>query len=192
MKKIFYLILILHFVSCKQNSKDNKNLVPNDEVYGIINYILKNDLQEKDSKYNYLSEEFPLENPNNQYFGIEEMDTIFSKKDIEFMKLQMDNRYHFRIENSLIQDRTVISFDSLNKLFKENERSEKFWERFEKKYKAKKFSAISLPIFSVDYKTVLISFGNHCGSLCGSGKTVIYKKVNGKWKQIKTISFWVS
>jgi len=192
MKKILYLILAISLISCKEEKLINKNLAPDKEIYSIINFILKNELREKDSKNIYLSEEFPLAIPNNNYFGIEGLSEIFSEKDIEFMKLQLNKRYDFRINKNLIKNRIVISFDSLNELYKENEKSDKFWERFEKKYKAQKFDAISLPIFSVDFKTVMISYGKHCGSLCGSGKTAIYRKINGHWEQIKIISIWRS
>jgi hypothetical protein len=192
MKKTLVLILLISLLACKEKNTLGSNLVTDIEVYNVIDFIIKNEFHIKGSEKSYISEEFPIPLPNVQYFGIDELTEIFSKKDIEFMKLQLDQSYAFRINERLIKVGKIISFDSLGLLYKENERSDKFWKRFEKKYKAHKFYGVSLPIFSVDLKTVMVSYGNHCGSLCGSGQTVIYKKKNGKWKQIKTISFWVS
>jgi len=31
-----------------------------------------------------------------------------------------------------------------------------------------------------------------CGPLWGGGETSVYKKINGKWKVIKTFNHWVN
>ena len=191
MKNILYFLIIISFISCEEKKAISRNLVPDKEVYDIINFIIKNEFSKSNNNSKYLSEEFPMILPDNEYFGIEKMDTIFSKSDVEFMKLQISKRYEFRIERNLIQNKVVIPFDSINKL-RISEKSDQFWKRFQIKYDARKFDGISLPLFSVDYKTVIISYGHHCGSLCGSGETSIYRRVNGHWKKFKVISFWTS
>ena len=192
MKNIRYLFILISFISCEEKKSTNRNLVPDKEVYTIINFIIENEFPISNSNNRYLSEEFPMILPDNEYFGIERMDKIFNKNDVEFMKLQMNKRFEFRIERTLIENKVVIPFDSLNKLYTDSEKPDKFWKRFEKKYGARKFDGISLPIFSVDYKTAIISYGYHCGSLCGSGETAIYRKVNGQWEKLTSLNRWTS
>lgn len=52
---------------------------------------------------------------------------------------------------------------------------------------------ISLPIISIDRKTVLIGFesGGNC-NMCESGGKYLYKKINNRWKRIETYEEWIS
>jgi hypothetical protein len=52
---------------------------------------------------------------------------------------------------------------------------------------------ISLPIISIDRKTVLIGFeSNGNCNMCESGGKYLYKKINNRWKRIETYEEWIS
>ncbi|MBA5630116.1 hypothetical protein [Moheibacter lacus] len=52
--------------------------------------------------------------------------------------------------------------------------------------------AISMPILSSDGNTAIIQIDINCGVLCGSGNTLLFKKINGKWKLIDQNMSWIS
>ena len=184
MKKIFYLTIFLSLISC---NKDSKNIVHENEIYSFINYIINTELSQKENKNKYLTECFPTPIPTDEYFGIETMNNFFDKNDVKFMKSQLDKRYHFRLKNNLIKNRITVPFDSLIKPQDKNKKSENYWENtLNDEYVNEKIDEISLPIFSKNYKTAIISFGTYGGN----GQTEIYRKSNGNWKKIKTIAVW--
>lgn len=133
MKKILYIFILISFITCSEKKTTYKNFVPEKEMYSIINFIIETELTGINSHNIYVSEEFPLELPNSNFFGIEELSEILSEKDVAFMKLQLERRFDFRINQNSLKNRKVISFDSLSLLYNPNERSHTFWERFEKK-----------------------------------------------------------
>jgi hypothetical protein len=52
---------------------------------------------------------------------------------------------------------------------------------------------ISMPILSADKKTALIKIVEDCNCMLGGrGGVYLYKKINGKWKYIKSFSHWIS
>jgi hypothetical protein len=46
--------------------------------------------------------------------------------------------------------------------------------------------------FDADHRQALVSYGFVCGSLCGSGGTLLLKKVDGAWKISDRCDGWVS
>lgn len=52
---------------------------------------------------------------------------------------------------------------------------------------------ISIPIVSPDKQTVIIKITVDCNCMLGGQSgTYLYKKINGKWKIIKTLNGWIS
>lgn len=52
---------------------------------------------------------------------------------------------------------------------------------------------ISMPVLSLDKKTAIIKIVENCNCLLGGqGGTYLYKKINGKWKRIKSFNNWIS
>ena len=51
---------------------------------------------------------------------------------------------------------------------------------------------ISLPILSMDGKTVIIQVNYNCGLLCGEGMLYVFKKVDGRWRKEKETQLWIS
>ncbi|WP_281337251.1 hypothetical protein [Flavobacterium eburneipallidum] len=183
MKK-FFLLLVAICISCN-NLNDNKL---QEESYSLINYVIKTELNDQDK--GYISEELLDSNPSQSLkLFIQEN---LNEKDSTFINSQILNRVTFRLDQDKVSIKKVLLRSDLDNLIKPGERSISFWSRFESKYNEKDFSTISQPIFNKSLDLAIISFGHHCGSLCGGGSTAIYEKKNGKWKKVKTISTWVS
>jgi len=192
MRKTLYILLLPLIISCTK--KEDSKTVSEKEMYSIINFVISTELPRlsNTSDKGYITESFT----NSLFFRQEEYlntnaDSLFNKKDIEFIHQQMNDTL-FKLNPDLIKSKTVVSFDTLMKLRNKGERSSKFWERFSEKYGKHEYFSISKPLFSVDKKTVIVSYGFHCGSLCGGGSTEIYRLVGKKWERIKTIETWVS
>ncbi|NNT72137.1 hypothetical protein HKT18_07925 [Flavobacterium sp. IMCC34852] len=193
MRKEIYLILFVAFFSCQP--KEKSELVADDKIYSLINFVAETELESSQNGHaGYLTEGFSiLLNPGqDEYFRMNELDSIFKKEDIVFIHKQIDKRMNFRLKSDLLNTQKIIPIDSIQHLKQKGDSNDKFWERFEKKYKTHGFSSIDMPLFCVDGKTAVVTYGFHCGSLCGGGETAIFQLLNGKWKKIMTLSSWVS
>ena len=51
---------------------------------------------------------------------------------------------------------------------------------------------ISLPILSMDGKTVVIQVNYNCGLLCGEGILYVFKRVDGRWRKERETQLWIS
>jgi hypothetical protein len=51
---------------------------------------------------------------------------------------------------------------------------------------------MTIPVFSLDNQVAYLELNYYCGRLCGSGKSVYLKKINGKWKVIEKWGTWIS
>jgi hypothetical protein len=57
---------------------------------------------------------------------------------------------------------------------------------------AHSLSTFSRAVFSEDGRNALVEFSHVCGSLCGSGSTLLMHKLNGRWKIAKRCGGWIS
>jgi hypothetical protein len=71
-----------------------------------------------------------------------------------------------------------------------NDRS-KGWKYFHENI-GQSFNSFSAPIFFRNYSYCIFYFDNSCDNLCGGGQLILYKKQNGKWKNIQSYCNWVS
>ncbi len=204
MKRIISILFItLLIYSCESKSKETKKalskekkieLVEQEKIYEVINFVLDSIIKNGYEKTRYVAGEtmFIMNQDSTDYFEISKMDSLFSNKDVKFILEQQKNIMDFELDNYFLKDKIVIPRDTLLKFSEKQKGASQFWEKFWKKYGYKGFYSISKPLFSIDNKTVIITFGINCGSLCGEWKTVIYKKVNEKWKLIKILQTTVS
>ncbi len=202
-KHILISLIIISFFSCKNESIKQKNgfkedkqieLVKEEKIYEVINFVLDSIIKHSEENTNYVTGEtmFFMDQDSTDYFGISKMDSIFSEKDVKFILQQRKIRMDFNLKNDLLKNKIVIPKDTLVKFSEKQKGASEFWDKFWKKYGNKGFYSISKPLFSLDNKTVIITFGINCGSLCGEWKTVIYKKTKHKWKLIKVLQITVS
>jgi hypothetical protein len=186
------------FLSCQQNSKTekvviNKQIVSDKEIYAFINEIMPYEKSKDISYCNKIVDTDPSLSKTSEEF-IKGIDTIFSKQDLKFIIEQTKYEEDFKLNEKLLKNKIVISGDTLSKFTQgrnEDGRSQ-FWDKYHSKFGPGGFCSITLPLFSIDKKTVLVTTGMHCGRLCGEGGSYIYRKINGKWELVHTITNWVS
>lgn len=95
---------------------------------------------------------------------ISSMDTIISRKDVDFILTQNDQTKKLSWSNSF--------FDSVIILDKENE-SRSF-----------EVYTVSVPYFSIDMQTCIMNIGYYSYK-CGTNRLIFLKKINNKWAVYK-------
>src|SRR5690606_13345081 len=214
----FYCVIIIFLTnSCISKSDEKKdteietNKKFNDETpnlsYELINQVIEENIKSNKEIYLLLSNRdiitFPLsaiDEDEEDYLGLNKYDSIFSKKDIDYIykkvtDLRLSRDLDLNQDKILKQNIRIIPNNQFNKyiekIMSENKRNS-FWDEFEKQFGIHAYYSVSYPIFSLDKKTAIISFGHHRGSLCGDGFSAIYQKMNGKWILVEYIINWVS
>lgn len=194
--KILITFLVSLIISCQDFEstkivKNQNNEITESEIYEVINFILI-DMKKSDSLENYqgkyivdkTTEPFFLSiNPNSK----KKLKKYFTDSDFNFMENQLKERKKFKLEQSKIIRKTIISKDTLDNLIDNNytKRRDDFILNYEEKFGNYYYSEFSLPLFSIDKKTVLIEIN----SFLGGGRLIILKKRNQKWKST-VVSIW--
>jgi len=141
----------------------------------------------------------PHEN-SDDYLELSKYDSILSSEDIKHIYRQINDLIlskDFDLQQDKIINQNIKVFPVLqynqftNKVITENKKLN-YWEELEKEFGIHEYYSVSYPIFSIDHQTAIISFGHHCGSLCGNGSIEIYQKKNGKWIPVEYLSMWES
>ncbi len=162
MRKLISISTIFLLLSCKQEAKTE---VTDFEIYEVINLMLLNE---------------------SEILALEKLNLGISKSDVKFIQLQNKNRSTFKLNQKLLENSISISRDTLTRM-KQTNLELSFWKRFIEKYHEKELFSISLPLFSKDKNTALVSTSFICAT-CLNSETMIYRKVNGKWKLIEVLS----
>ena len=198
MKNTLFILITLLTFSCKQNSKIEtvdvkKQLVSDKEIYSFINEIIGDKKNDDFSYCDKIVDKNPMLMKTSKDF-INGIDTIFSKQDKKFIIEQTKYELDFTLNQKSLKSKIVISGDTLKKFAegKNKDGRSPFWDKYHNKYGNNGFNSITLPLFSIDKLTVIVTADKHCGRLCGAGGTYIYRRLNGKWKLIKTITKWQS
>ena len=189
--------IFLCIITCMSNTSSDEN---DSIIYDVINQVLDDSIMNEYScdkvaqdQFPTISNEFPdLLKPNDPFAKFERMDSIFTKNDIEYMRLQLKEFKNFSLRPDLIQGKLVIPFDTLRAFHERGKNVNGFWELYRESFGRSGFCSVSMPLFSKDKKTVIVKIAMLCGNLCGTGQTNIYKLKNGKWLIIKTIDEWIS
>jgi hypothetical protein len=152
------------------------------EIFEFIN-----SLHSKDSlKVFYLSN-------SNHFKQIEEdlksvfTDTIFTKQDIDYFKIQIEAYRHFKWTSNKVEKAKIVSNSKLHRLYK----NYKNWDKFHKDC-GESILGYSVPIYTCDKTKLVIYRSTYCGALCGGGQITVFKKINGKWTYLKNYGFWIS
>ena len=203
MKQLLYIILVSSFLySCKKHEKPelntyNKNntpeqLVDDETIYEFLNSCTFSDSSKHGCKtYARKANYFVSSETNLDSLSIIKMDSIFSKKDIEFIFKQEKYTYYFELnENRIPENKNLVSLDT-NKVFNND------WE-IRNKYLHELLDEngaicfVSLPLFSCNRKIAIVNTSIYCGILCGAGGTYIYRKTDEGWILIISLNEWVS
>lgn len=110
------------------------------------------------------------------------LNKYFSKaEDQYFLQLQFEDRKNFVLLQDSFKSKKIISKKIIDSFYDEKNdsisRKNQILNNYIKKYGNNFYYRLSLPIFSKDKNTVLIDVSY----FLGGGKTMIYKKHNGKW-----------
>lgn len=65
------------------------------------------------------------------------------------------------------------------------------WDKFRKKYNGG-YHQLSDPIYDINKEFVIVQHMIACGDFCGEEEFILFKFVDGQWKEIKKESLWVS
>jgi len=106
--------------------------------------------------------------------NVQDIDKCLTKEDVKSMLAQKDKHFpqELKLRNGELPfrwDNSRLGFDLTN---------DRDWYAF------------SVPLFSEDKTKAIMMIRSLCPGLCGSGKTVLFRKQNGKWKS-QTGGQWI-
>jgi hypothetical protein len=192
----FFVSLLFSFLGCKKDLFSNpdihseakqEQLVDDKTIYEFLNSVIVTD-----SSYKYSNTVVgsigSLWLEKSDSLQLLKADTIFSEEDAHFIFKQARMKHFYNVDrNELCQGKNVIYLDE--KIVFGDEGS-KYWSELRKKYGS--MYIMTIPVFSLDKNTAMISTSHQCGSQCGTGATYVYKKYNNHWRLIATWNKWVS
>ncbi|MBW1655512.1 hypothetical protein [Flavobacterium quisquiliarum] len=203
MKNIIFIFIVLTFYNC-QNKKENYNLSAEKikDINEVVEAVIIQDSLDVFSKNEdsamfcnelkklniFIPEKrkdgIPQPPPPPQDIYITSLlsdktaGETFSPKDSLYLLNQNLNPEKLEIEDKLINKLNSTTIEEM--LTKR------------KKHQLYRFYQMTIPVFSIDRKLAYIQLNYHCAGLCGSGKAIYLKKVNGKWKIIEKWETWIS
>lgn len=207
MKHIIFLSLLI-VVSCKKGENRKEKVIPKDETLDLKYEVLNQLISEAESKekfadgYIYNVSLMPIslemksmntyEPPPPPGFGINlNYDSIFISKDSAYYRDEIQILKKFKFDKNRIKKHLQYTTD--DELYQLNENKESdYWTEFDKKYGNKCIQRFSVPFFNKDKTMCIVQNSTSCGPLDGNGYTAIYKKVDGKWIEVRTFDHWIS
>ena len=200
-------------ISCKKNELQKKIILKDETLdlkYEVLNQLiidgqkedslmLANDNFKQNYIYNISSKKIYLatkikdnNEPPPAVLGINlEYDSLFLEKDSVYYKQEEKILSEFKFDKNRINKNLQYTNDE--ELYKIGKiKPQDFWTEFDKKYKDKCIRTYSVPFFNKDKTICIVQYSTSCGPLYGGGQTSQYKKINGRWKVIKSFDHWVS
>lgn len=197
MKKLF-LILLLIPVGCQnldQVSKADKINVTDSDIYEIVNFVLYE--YDKESKREGFKENFykyvldrdlePLFTHGDS-IALIKTDTLFTKEDKKYIEEQLIERKNFRFQSQFLKSKKVIRAEIIRNMIDScYKNGYNFHKAYLNKFGNDRHYTFGLPVFSKDKKTVFLKIDS-----LGYGTTMIFKKVNNKWKYYCSTGSWIA
>lgn len=195
-----YVFLLFLLISCNKNDA-KVEIIPKDETldvkYEVLNQLIENDnVNSVRSHFIYST----VLMPTTINKGIEEIrplgvdltfDSIFLEKDSVFYFNQEKINFKFKFDRSKIKSKLkYLTAEKLHQMRQTTNRD--FWLEFYKRLDGKCLRTYSVPFFNKDKTICVIQNSTSCGILDAVGYTAIYKKVNGKWIEIRSYDHWIS
>ena len=205
MKEILRIIIIcLLFTNCKKNesefdSSEIKNI--NEIVQSVILEdnlnVLKSKSESKMFCGNLIKLNIYIPEKRKENEPIPPLSESFNNVSIEkLLYYKIENKMFFTTNDSLFLLKQNLK---PNELEIENEIIEKInvtskKNELEKKKIGKLYNyyEMTIPVFSKDNQKAYLELNHYCGYLCGSGKSIFLKKINGKWKIVDKWRTWIS
>jgi hypothetical protein len=180
---IFLFAIIGIFASCNSKSEVKETpFVTEKEIYEIVNDICKNldetSMKDEGQKYFYLIDNDSIYQDKTKNL-VTSLNRYFSSEDMRFINQQIQLRKNFKYKKEFLNSKQVLSSKTIEQLIskKDNNNRNSFYELYEEKFGKKTFCSISVPLFSLDKKTVFVKVNRLHG-----GFSLIYQKVNDKWQ----------
>jgi len=206
MKKIFIIIFIfLLFANCRKNKSefDNSEIQDINEILKIV--ILEDSLNvlKSESESEMFCENLvkldiytpekrkgnePIPPPPPPSFNDASIENLLIFK-IENQIFFTNKDSLFLLEQNLRPNELKIGKEIIEKI---NATSKKIEQEKKKIGKPYTYYEMTIPVFSKDNKKAYLELNHYCGYLCGSGKSIFLKKVNGKWKIVDKWRTWIS
>ncbi len=188
MKKIIIVYFLILNISCNHKTisekVDENHIVSDNEVYSFLNFILEKQSKTISKCRNENVIELITENS--------ELKKIFTDKDLIFIKKQTENENKFEINSEYLNNVNLVSQKKIKTLFSKSRDINIFWKKFEKEFGTESFFSVSLPIFSLNKKIVIINTEFNSKGGFGYGASEVYIKVNGEWKIYKRFTGFIS
>lgn len=191
------LAIIIFFISCSNPTKKEaieSESVTGQDIYMFIKMVLNDskalEILEGTQDW-YILDELKIphyfDSTNHSTF---KLSNYFTNEDLKFIKKQIDERKEMKLVQDSIYPKQLLSseiIDSLTNIVNRegSDRLNNFIKKYTQKFGNQSYEMFSLPVFSKDKKTVYIE-----RSELNSGRAIIYKKENGKWKEFSGI-IWI-
>jgi len=183
---LIYSCFLCLTISCNTNTQERESsaikepkqiTIDDSTVYSVLSYLLENKSSNPFLKYDKVVETAQM--PffflfKNDSLKIVALDSIFNSRDIEYMLAQKEQFNKFKIEQSKLKNKIIISKDS------------------DELPKNRRFCYISFPVFNANKDKFIIWAGYVCGGLCGEGATFIYQKKGKDWIKIYVLNQTIS
>ena len=121
---------------------------------------------------------------------------IFTKDDLAYIKIQLNTNSDFIFKPTKITSKVeFIDTEKFQKFQKSQENyisAKDYWKKFRAEFGDICLRNYSIPYFNKEKNICIVINSISCGPLWGGGETSVYKKINGKWKVIKTFNHWVN
>lgn len=191
MKKILLILLIINFGNVfSQTKKDYSEIIK----LAIAEYENDSVKVYKRFKNDMLLSNLDLAKSQQDQKIYEEYENL---KDTTLSYKYFDQKLA-----ELYDDSVTVKIETISVLFfpnfewvdkKDNDRIRRFYKAdFESNRKRRPIAFISIPLFSNVNKKAIVYGSYICGGLCGSGRVLLFEKIKGKWKLIKSDLSWVS
>lgn len=193
LQKITTLISLITILSCKAGHHNKLTERQKIETYDFLNFLINttDGINYKNIKY-FLDHDKYYDPPapeltKNFATQLTAGDSIFKKIDETSIFSQANQMSYFYLEQDKLSNRRVISAEKIG--FDNSNDYENIWIKLKTICNCQEIASVSLPIFSKDYQTVLVSI-QYYTEFNGGGVSILYKKINGQWKYIKQLAFW--
>jgi hypothetical protein len=113
---------------------------------------------------------------------------ILTKKEKKDILFHLNKLKHLSWKDQFIPGLKLISRDTVDYYLKDRIYG---WQRMHDKGISGYYS-FSNPIFLRNETFCIFQYDYSCGSLCGQGKIMVYRKENGRWKPYLNLGNWMS
>lgn len=166
---------------------DAQQLVDDTTIYEFLNTAIESDsLNLKLCNAIVAREYYPLFSDRSEATRILRNIKGLSTTDIDFIYQQSLYSPKFELKKEKLKTEKRLIVPDSCEIFDKNKN---YWHNVQQQFGS--FCSISLPLFSTDRKTVLISYSYRCGGLCGDGGYYVFRKENAAWTLASVLEEWV-